>query len=92
MFGYVVLSVFMSITGFALYGEGTQAGSWAERMFGWAIPLFGQSQNVHTLHRLGMWATVLFVLVHIYAVIRDDICSKQSIVSSMVSGRRAFKD
>jgi Ni/Fe-hydrogenase 1 B-type cytochrome subunit len=92
MFSYMFLSAFMAVTGFALYGEGTQSGSWAERTFGWVIPLLGQSQNVHTLHRLGMWGTVLFVIVHIYAVIRDDICSKQSIISSMVSGRRAFKD
>jgi Ni/Fe-hydrogenase 1 B-type cytochrome subunit len=90
--GYSLLSLFMLCTGFALYGEGSQTGSWADRWFGWMIPLLGQSQNVHTLHRLGMWASVVFVIVHIYAVVRDDIVGKQSIVSSMVSGRRAFKD
>jgi Ni/Fe-hydrogenase 1 B-type cytochrome subunit len=89
--GYSLMSVFMICTGFALYGEGTQAGSWAERWFGWVIPLCGQSQDVHTLHRLGMWSMVVFVLVHIYAVVRDDIVGSQSIVSSMISGRRAFK-
>jgi Ni/Fe-hydrogenase 1 B-type cytochrome subunit len=89
--GYSLMSLFMICTGFALYGEGTQAGSWAERWFGWVIPLCGQSQDVHTLHRLGMWSMVVFVLVHIYAVVRDDIVGSQSIVSSMISGRRAFK-
>jgi Ni/Fe-hydrogenase 1 B-type cytochrome subunit len=89
--GYSLMSVFMICTGFALYGEGTQAGSWADRWFGWVIPLCGQSQDVHTLHRLGMWSMVVFVMVHIYAVVRDDIVGSQSIVSSMISGRRAFK-
>jgi Ni/Fe-hydrogenase 1 B-type cytochrome subunit len=90
--GYSLMSVFMIVTGFALYGEGEQMGSWAERWFGWVIPLCGQSQNVHTLHRLGMWSMVVFVVVHIYAVVRDDIVGNQSIVSSMISGRRAFKE
>jgi len=90
--GYSLVSLFMLCTGFSLYGEGSQAGSWSERLFGWVIPLLGGSQNVHTLHRLGMWGLVLFVMVHIYAVIRDDIVGKQSIVSAMISGRRAFKE
>jgi Ni/Fe-hydrogenase 1 B-type cytochrome subunit len=90
--GYFVLTLFMLVTGFALYGEGTQAGSWAERLFGWVIPLFGQSQDVHTWHHLGMWGLVVFVIVHVYAAIREDIMGRQSIVSTMVSGRRTFKD
>jgi Ni/Fe-hydrogenase 1 B-type cytochrome subunit len=90
--GYTLLSVFMAATGFALYGEGTQPGSWAARGFGWVIAACGQSQNVHTLHHLGMWAMLLFVIVHIYAVIRDDIVGPHSTVSSMISGRRAFKE
>jgi Ni/Fe-hydrogenase 1 B-type cytochrome subunit len=91
-FVYLLLSVFMLLTGFALYGEGSQAGSWQERLFGWVIPLFGQSQDVHTWHRLGMWGIVLFVMLHIYAAIREDIMGRQSIVSTMISGHRTFKD
>ena len=90
--GYLMLSVFMIVTGFALYSEGAGAGSWQDRLFGWVIPLFGQSQDVHTWHRLGMWAMVIFVLVHVYAAIREDIMGRQSIVSTMISGRRTFKD
>lgn len=91
-FGFFCLSVFMVFTGFALYGEGAQAGSWAARMFGWVIPLFGQSQDVHTFHRLGMWALATFVIVHVYAAIREDIMGRQSIVSTMISGHRTFKE
>lgn len=93
MFGfYLMLSIFMLLTGFALYGEGSQAGSWQDHLFGWVIPLFGQSQDVHTWHRLGMWGIVVFVMLHIYAAIREDIMGRQSIVSTMISGHRTFKE
>jgi len=89
--GFFFLSVFMLVTGFALYGEGTQAGSWAERCFGWVIPLMGQSQDVHTWHHMGLWGMVMFVMLHVYAAIREDIMGRQSIVSTMISGYRTFK-
>jgi Ni/Fe-hydrogenase 1 B-type cytochrome subunit len=85
--------IFMIITGFALYGEGEGMGSWQHSLFSsWVIPLFGESQDVHTWHHLFMWYIVCFVIVHIYAAIREDIMSRQSIISSMVSGWRTFKD
>lgn len=90
--GFFLFSVFMICTGFALYGEGAQMGSWQERLFGWVIPLMGQSQDVHTWHRMGMWGMVIFVTLHVYAAIREDIMGRQSIVSTMISGYRTFKD
>lgn len=92
VFVFVPTALFMAISGFALYGEGLQAGSWAAKMFGWVIPLLGQSQDVHTWHHLGMWVIILFVIAHIYAAIREDIMGRQSIVSTMISGHRTFKD
>ena len=92
VFGFMVMAVLMIITGFALYGEGAQMGSWQERMFGWVIPLFGQSQDVHTWHHLGLWGLVTFVIVHVYAAIREDIMGRSSVVSTMISGHRTFKD
>ena len=93
MFLFITLGVlFMIVTGFALYAEGAQAGHWSDIMFGWVIPLFGQSLDVHTFHHLGMWWIIVFVIVHIYVAIREDIMSRQSIVSTMISGHRTFKD
>jgi len=93
MFFFMVFgTTFMIITGFALYAEGTGMGSWQDQLFGWVIPLFGQSQDVHTYHHLGMWAMVIFVMIHIYAAVREDIMSRQSLVSTMISGHRMFKD
>lgn len=86
-------SLFMIVTGFALYGEGSGMGSWPYAWFSsWVIPLFGQSQDVHTWHHLLMWYLVCFAIIHIYAAIREDIMSRQSIISSMFSGWRTFKD
>lgn len=91
-FVFVLLSLFMLFTGFALYGEGTLMGSWQERLFGWVIPLFGGSLGVHNWHRLGMWVMLCFIMLHVYAAIREDIMGRQSLVSTMISGRRTFKD
>lgn len=90
---FLTTLLFMIVTGFALYGEGAQEGSWAHTLFtSWVIPLFGQSQDVHTWHHVGLWVMVLFVLIHVYAAIREDIMSRQSLVSTMLSGWRMFKD
>ena len=90
--GFLLVSLFMVVTGFALYSQGAQAGSWPDRLFGWVIPLFGQGQDVHTWHHLGMWALVIFVILHVYAAIREDIMGRSSVVSTMISGHRTFKD
>jgi Ni/Fe-hydrogenase 1 B-type cytochrome subunit len=93
MFTFTVgMLPFMVATGFALYAEGQQAGGWADRLFGWVIPLFGSSLDVHMWHRVGMWAILIFAIIHIYAAIREDIMSRQSMVSTMISGHRTFKD
>jgi len=91
-FAFTLMTVFMICSGFALYAEGTGQDSWQWFMFSWMLDLFGDSQNLHTWHHLGMWALILFVFVHVYAAIREDIMSRQSIVSTMISGDRMFKD
>lgn len=93
MFFFITLGVgFMILTGMALYAEGTGLGSFFDTAFGWVRHLAGDSQTLHTLHRLGMWFIVIFMIIHIYVAIREDIMSRQSIVSTMISGHRTFKD
>lgn len=92
-FVFVWGMLFMIFTGFALYGEGEGMNSWQYRLFSsWIIPLFGQSQDVHTYHHLVMWAMVCFAAIHIYAAIREDIMSRQTMVSAIISGWRQFRD
>lgn len=90
-FMFFLTSVFMVLTGFAMYAEGQQRGSWADRLFGWVIPLLGQSQDAHTWHHLGMWVLIVFIILHVYAAIREDIMGRSSVVSTMISGYRTFK-
>ena len=88
----VIGGLVMIVTGFALYAEQTGLGTWQDELFGWLIPLMGQSQDVRTWHHWGMWIIVVFVMLHVYVAIREDIMSRQSLISTMVSGWRMFKD
>ena len=91
-FMYVLGSLFMILTGLALYGEGLGQASWIFKGFSsWVLPLLGSSQNVHTLHHLGMWYLIAFTLVHLYMVVREDICSGETVVSTMINGWRVAK-
>ncbi|WP_461623191.1 Ni/Fe-hydrogenase, b-type cytochrome subunit [Bradyrhizobium sp. 25ACV] len=90
--GFTLFVAYMIITGFALYSEGTGIDSWQHKLFGWVFAIWPNSQDVHTWHHLGMWVLVTFVIVHVYAAIREDIMSRQGIISSMVSGERQFRD
>jgi len=88
----VVLALFMVCTGFALYSQGTGAGSWADILFGWVFVLEPSSQAVRMWHLMGMWLMVLFIIVHVYMVIRAGFMSRQNGVSAMVDGWRRYKD
>ena len=87
----VILALFMILTGFALYGR-SLADGWADRLFGWVIPLIGDLEAVHNWHGVGMWLMLVFAILHIYIAIRADIISRQSSLSTMISGLRYFKD
>jgi len=91
-FMFTLTVTFMIITGFALYSEGAGIDSWQAAVFGWVFNFFPNSQDVHTYHHLGMWVLIVFLIMHIYAAIREDIMSRQSIISSMISGERQFRD
>jgi Ni/Fe-hydrogenase 1 B-type cytochrome subunit len=93
MFGmYLLGTVWMILSGFALYGEGTGMGTWQFTWFtSWLQPLIGDSQALHTYHRLGMWYLILFSLVHMYMVVRQDIFTRETIISTMVNGWRVRK-
>ena len=61
----------MVCTGFALYSQGTGAGSWADTWFGWVFVIEPSSQAVRMWHLTGMWIMLVFIIVHIYMVIGD---------------------
>lgn len=87
----VFLTLFMIVTGFALYGEGLGLGSWADSWFGWVFLWLGDAQNVRMWHVLGMWLFIVFVILHLYMAIRADIMTRQSSVSAILSGWRTYR-
>ena len=89
---FVLPMIFVILTGFALYAEGTGQNSWQAAAFGWVRDLFGDSQALHTWHHIAMWVLIIYVMIHVYLVIRGDVMSRQSEVSTMISGMRMFKD
>jgi len=91
-FMYLLGSVWMILSGFALYGEGAGMDSWQFRYFtSWLQPWVGDSQQLHTYHRLGMWYLITFTLVHVYMVVRQDVFAKETIISTMINGWRLRK-
>ena len=91
-FMYLLGAIWMILSGFALYGEGAGMGSWQFRWFtSWLQPLVGDSQQLHTYHRLGMWYLIIFSMVHMYMVFRQDVFSKETIISTMINGWRLRK-
>ena len=87
-----VLPGFITIvTGFAMYAEVTGHDSWQYLLFGWVTSLFGNTMDLHVIHRLAMWSIVLFSFMHTYIVVREDILSRQTMISSMLSGERQFR-
>jgi Ni/Fe-hydrogenase 1 B-type cytochrome subunit len=89
---FTMLTIFMICTGFALYSQGEGADSWYAKAFGWVFTIWPNSQMVHTWHHLGLWGMVIFMLLHIYAAIREDIASRQTMISAITSGHRFFRD
>ena len=85
-------TLFMIGTGFALYGQGLGDGSWADRLFGWITPLFGDPMALRNWHIMGMWLMIAFVIIHIYMAVRADIIGRESSVSTIIGGWRMFKD
>lgn len=90
---YTLMTVFMILTGGAMYAEGMGEQSWQYAMFGWVIAAMGNNTMwIHTMHHLGMWVIITFVIVHIYTAVREDAMSRQTMISVMISGDRTFRD
>ena len=88
----VIVGLFMILTGFALYAQGLGEGSWADRIFGWVIPVLGGSKEVQFWHNIGMWLMLVFIVIHVYMAIRADIISRQSSISTIFGGWRYYRD
>lgn len=88
---FLTPALFMIATGFGMYSEGTGRDSWQYVLFGWVVDLWGNPLGMHVWHRMGMWVIATFVIVHVYAAVREDIMSGQSVIGTMFNGERLFK-
>jgi Ni/Fe-hydrogenase 1 B-type cytochrome subunit len=87
-----LMTFFMIGTGFALYGQGLGDGSWADRGFGWIIPMLGGGESVRNWHFMGMWIILTFAIFHMYLAVRADIMGRKSSVSVIIGGWRLYRD
>lgn len=93
MFGYLLLSVLMILTGLAMYNETISLTilwplTYVVEFFYWTG---GNSLDIHSWHRLGMWLIFVFVIFHVYLAIREDIMSDDTMISTIVNGYRTRK-
>ncbi len=92
MFAMFVLGTLVIIvTGFALYAQQWAWGESWMALFGWVHVLLGEPQAVRTVHHLAMYYLLVFSIVHMYMVFREDVMAKETVISTMVNGIRAFK-
>lgn len=89
---FLVALVVIIVTGLGLYAQAYGWGSGWMTAFGWVTVLLGTPQAVRTVHHLAMWYVILFAMFHMYMAFRQDIVGRSTIIGTMVSGIRMFKD
>jgi Ni/Fe-hydrogenase 1 B-type cytochrome subunit len=84
-------AIFMIVSGLALYAEGLGMGHWLYNVTDFMLLFFDGTMAIHTYHHLGMWVIICFIMLHLYAAFREELVSRQSMISTMISGWRMFK-
>ena len=85
--GIYLLTAFMVVTGFTLYGQSNPDGL-IFRAFAWVPSLLGGLQGVRFAHHVATWGFIVFILLHIYFAIRSDYIERAGGVSSIFTGGR----
>lgn len=91
--GYAALygMVFVEIlTGFAMYFPAMPNG-FGGTLFMWVNTILGGEYMTHYVHHIFAWFIILFALVHVYMVFREDFMDHEGEASSMFSGVKIFK-
>ncbi len=85
-----LLFLFMIITGFAMYGMSKPGGFWSS-LFGWVIWSLGGEFMAHMWHHWIAWIIIVFAVLHVYLVVREESVKKNGELSSMFSGYKVFE-
>jgi Ni/Fe-hydrogenase 1 B-type cytochrome subunit len=83
--------VVLMVTGFGMLAEVAGHNSWQYYLFGWMRDFAVNTMDLHTVHRAAMWVLTIFTTMHVYTVVREDVVSRQTMVSTMLSGYRLFR-
>jgi Ni/Fe-hydrogenase 1 B-type cytochrome subunit len=90
-FMFTLGTIVFIVTGLGLYAQGYGWGNTWMNLFGWVTVLFGTPQAVRTAHHLAMWYVLVFALVHMYMVFREDVMGEASVGGTMFNGIRMWK-
>jgi len=90
-FMFTLGTIVLILTGMALFAQQYPWGTLWMNLFGWVTVLLGTPQAVRTVHHLAMWYMLLFAMIHMYMVFREDITRRSTVISTMINGIRMFK-
>jgi len=76
----IIVAIFQLISGF--YMLFPEAAFWQ----GWGVSIFGSQQEARFIHHMLMWWFILFVVVHLYFAVWNDIKSPEGLISSIFTG------
>lgn len=85
-----VLFFFEIFTGFALYSESHIGGFWT-LMGGWLFAIMGTGA-VRLIHHLIMWVITIFVIVHVYISLHNDLIERNGLMMSIFSGYKTTEE
>jgi Ni/Fe-hydrogenase 1 B-type cytochrome subunit len=77
-----VVALFQIASGF--YLRMPESGFWQK----WGVTLFGTQQHARYIHHCLMWYFLIFVLIHIYLAIWNDLKHPDGIISSIFTGNK----
>ncbi len=90
-FFLILLFVLEIITGFALYSQSHEGGAIWTLLGGWMLPVLGVGM-VRFIHHVIMWLIAVFVIIHVYISVHNNIIEKNSLVMSIFNGYKNFQD
>ncbi len=78
----MVLAMGQLLSGFYMFYP--ESATWQS----WGLSLFGSQQEARFIHYLIMWYFLIFVPIHIYIIIWNDIKSPEGLISSIFNGAK----
>ena len=87
IYGLIAVEI---LTGFAMYYAADPTSVQAH-LFMWVNVVCGNEMMTHIVHHYAAWGIIIFVIGHVYMVIRAEFMEVESEVSSMFSGSKFLR-